>query len=663
MNSVDLTDTVAAVGSTIFSYLPVGSLLNGLSSPTLVNKVFGGAILEYLRDTSTLSFSQCSHLRKINDEQLIYLLQNILGGAAYLKTKQLDLSRCRNLKGDGVIFCLQRMPKIETLSLSSATRFCIKDNINDPKLIAALKQLKYVDVSGCGKLGNEELCRLVPVLKGSNIRMLDFSGCSTLNGNRVALTVAEHCNNLESINLSGAKLLTNFGVAILCYVRRSTLRCLSLCGCQSVNLLILLYSHAMACPLVNNWNARRNEPAYEQIIENFSNLPFLTPAYVRAIRDALHPLMNGAISTDAFAKSEELIRLSKEYEERWSNQHGWTNSHSDEQSIFGQLEKLDISNSFPMRKLAANPPLDRALAALTWLNRGKLREINMSGLSISPNVVSALAFASGPLLKCLEVSSLVDVGSTNFFGFNTVLPWTSLDCVKSVFELDLSCCDVLINSRTELHEMENLRSLKLNHLPIEDSNLHTLLSTTKRLLYLSVQGCKALNVSILMNAKASNSDLNLLELDVREACMDIPLSKIRASFPTLLKLNNRCTEVGTERIQLHNQSYRWRIGERSRASNKRKRANQLTYRHVINSLSLSLSCCSIQFTGLSKTDASAQEMFGCKTCQIEFGRFVCMACSNACHIALGHEVYSVGYVHGYCDCSILSDCKCIEYSS
>lgn len=139
--------------------------------------------------------------------------------------------------------------------------------------------------------------------------------------------------------------------------------------------------------------------------------------------------------------------------------------------------------------------------------------------------------------------------------------------------------------------------------------------------------------------------------------------KKREFFPTLLKLNNRLTDVGTERIQQHNQSFMWRIGSRSRASNKRKRADQLTCSPVNSSVSLSLSCCSIQFTGFGKTEATSQEMFGCKTCQIEFGRFVCMACSNACHVALGHEVYSVGHGNGYCDCSILSDCKCMEYSS
>jgi hypothetical protein len=52
--------------------------------------------------------------------------------------------------------------------------------------------------------------------------------------------------------------------------------------------------------------------------------------------------------------------------------------------------------------------------------------------------------------------------------------------------------------------------------------------------------------------------------------------------------------------------------------------------------------------GVSKAYCTEQEMFGCKTCHIEFGRFNCFE-SN------GREVFSTGNGPGYCDCSILSD--------
>ena len=68
MTTSDLTDIIAAVGPTVFSYLPIGSVINGYASPLLVNKIFHGAILEHLR-AADLCFSSAPHLRKINDEQ------------------------------------------------------------------------------------------------------------------------------------------------------------------------------------------------------------------------------------------------------------------------------------------------------------------------------------------------------------------------------------------------------------------------------------------------------------------------------------------------------------------------------------------------------------------------------------------------------------------
>eukprot|EP00985_Skeletonema_marinoi_P024537 scaffold17137_cov81-Skeletonema_marinoi.AAC.2 len=234
----------------------------------------------------------------------------------------------------------------------------------------------------------------------------------------------------------------------------------------------------------------------------------------------------------------------------------------------------------------------------------------------------------------------------------------------SVCELDLSCCNALIDNGTNFSEMNNLRSLKLDHLLIEDYNMAVLLSTTKRLLHLSVHGCSKLEVSVLTKAKAINPHLELLDLDVRDAFMDVPLSSIRDAFPSLLKLNNRCTAMGTSRIKQHQQNYQWRVGARDRnstGSNKRKRGESLNAREsrVIGSASMSLNCCSLQLTGFSKADCTAQEMFGCKTCHIEFDRFVCMTCSKVCHKALGHEVFCIGYGPGYCDCCILSKCMCI----
>ncbi len=664
--SVDLTDITAAVGPTIFSYLPLGSLLNGLSSPLLVNGIFRGAILEYLQEATFLSFSQCPHLRKINDAQLMCLVETMLGeSSSSLKTRRLDLSKCRNLKGDGIIFCLRSMPNIEWLSVSKATRFHITNTSRDSSLMDAIKHLQYVDVSGCPRLNTQEISCLASTLSGSNIRVLDFSGCSTLIHDDALVSVAEHCHNLESIDVSGSKKLTAFGVAIVSYICRSTLRCLSLRGCESVQLGYLLYSHAMSCPLNMFVQWRESEEDDLSVLRrnltmggNSDENSFLTPAYVDAFIKALKPLLDRPTFETEREISENLMKLCKICEQRRGQRHGGAERH-DEHSLFGQLEKLDVSNTIPIR--LSEPEFMRTFAVISWLNKGKLREINLSGLLVPPDVVSALALASGSRLRCIEVSSL----STHI---PTLRPWTSLNCVRGVCELDLSCCSALINNSTNISDMQNLRSLRLDNLLIRDTNAEPMgfLSKTKRLLHLSIKGCTRLKVSILTKAKAQNPDLKLLELDVRDALMDVPLSAIRVAFPTLLKLNNRNTELGTSRIQQHRLNYQWRVGAREkscRGSNKRKRgkSQNASQRPVADSTSSLLDCCTLQLTGFSKTDCTEQEMFGCKTCNIELGRFVCMACSNACHKALGHEVFSIGYGPGYCDCSILSNnCKCIK---
>lgn len=494
-----------------------------------------------------------------------------------------------------------------------------------------------MDISRCKKLGTPEIRALASTFSGSNIRVLDFSGCSTLIGDDAAVSVAEHCQNLECVNVSGSKKLTTFGVAIIAFVRRTTLRSLGLRGCQLVRLTTLLYAHARTCPLDELINGEDMSLIRGNSTGDSSDNSFLTASYVEAVIDALLPLINGPIFTQWQGESERLMGLCKEYEERWTNHDGWVemNKHS----LFGQLEKLDISNSYPIHGC---DPERRVLAVISWLNKGRLREICLSGLSISPHVVSALALASGPRLQCIEASCL---------RITNLPSLTSLVCMRGVCELDLSCSNDLFNNRSTFMEMENLRSLKLDHLLIEDNNMETLafLSTTKRLLRLSVHGCSKLKVSVVTKAKAGNPDLNLLELDVRDASMDVTLSAIGDAFPSLLKLNNRFTKVGKTRIQQHQQNYHRRIGSREcRGSTKRKRDETLNVRNspVVSSASLSRQCCSLLLTGFGKEGCKEQEMFGCKTCTLTSAAlFACHALSFVTKpLAMRYSVWGMALV-------------------
>jgi hypothetical protein len=561
MTTSDLTDIIAAVGPTVFSYLPIGSVINGYASPLLVNKIFRGAILEYLR-AADLCFSCAHHLRKINDEQLICLVQTILGKSNYMKTKRLDLSRCRKLKGDGVIYCLKNMPNLESISLSSAARFDVTEDFKASTL--ETKSLQSVDVSGCTRLGTQEISCVVTKLSVGKIRILDLSFCSTLIGDDAAVSVAR-CPNLECVNISGSKKITTFGVAIIAFVRRGTLRCLSLRGCTSVKLSVLLYNQALA--LANellSWRESGHDylSLLRQMTGSSDENAFLTASYVQALADSLIPLAYGQINLRLQGESDRVIGLCKEYERQWASRYGWETT--DETPLFGRLENLDLSHA----DLNYMGDDSRALAMISWLNKGQIRQLALAcGFR---DVISALALASGSRLQCLEIS--------NNGRLDRPMQSLALFTLRGVSELDLSCCDTFINHTTTFQVMESLRCLKLDHLPIKDHNLEPFLLTTKRLLRLSVHGCTSLKMSVLESAKSQNSDLKLLDIDARDVYMDIPLSRIRESFPNLLKLNNRCTKRGTNMILQHQRNYHWRIGARERycgGPSKRKRGGHI----------------------------------------------------------------------------------------
>ena len=466
MTTSDLTDIIAAVGPTVFSYLPIGSVINGFVSPLLVNKIFHGAILEHLR-AADLCFSSAPHLRKINDEQLICLVRTILGKFNSMKTKRLDLSRCRKLKGDGVIYCLKNMPNLESISLSSAARFDVTEDFKASTL--EIKSLQSVDVSGCSRLGTQEISCIATKLSVGKIRILDLSFCSTLIGDDAAVFVARHCPNLECVNISGSKKITTFGVAIIAFVRRRTLRCLSLRGCTSVKLSVLLYNHALG--LANellSW--RESGHDYLSLLCRMTGSSdenaFLTASYVQALADSLLPLAYGQINTRWQEESERLICLCKEYERQWASHYGWETT--DDTPLFGRLENLDFDYTGDD---------SRALAMISWLNKGQIRQLALT--CGSRDVISALALASGSRLQCLEIS---------YGRLDRPMESLALFTLRGVSELDLSCCGTFINHTTTFQEMESLRCLKLDHLPIKDHNLEPFLLTIKRLLRLSVHG-------------------------------------------------------------------------------------------------------------------------------------------------------------------------------
>lgn len=133
--TTNLSTVIAAVGPQIFSFFPLGSLINGHRSPLLVSTIFHDSVFLCLGQSETLNLSSCPHLRKLSDKSLIRLIRNIVeicgahhpeypryverrrvhncsgmeGCPCPIKAVHLDLSRCRFLKREGVYFALKHV--------------------------------------------------------------------------------------------------------------------------------------------------------------------------------------------------------------------------------------------------------------------------------------------------------------------------------------------------------------------------------------------------------------------------------------------------------------------------------------------------------------------------------------------------------------------------
>ncbi|KAL7550524.1 hypothetical protein ACHAWF_013743 [Thalassiosira exigua] len=671
----DLNAVMAAVGYQVFSFLPLGSLLRGRRSPMLVNTVFHDGLFQCLGQAETLSLSQCRHLRRIDDDQLVTFIRNIVEvGEAHhpgyarrvhrrrahrcaetsacpcpIKVKHLDLSRCRAIRGDGVHFCLKHMPGVERVFLSHCSKF---DASNCFAALGDLhaSELTYLDVGGCPDLDTIGIKRLVTTLQGKWIRHLDFSGCSQFIDDSVAGTVA-FCLNLECLNLSNAGGITTFGVGIIAYVTRNTLRCLSIRGCDQVHLPKLLM--AASDELIE---LAGSDDDHRALPPNYAGDSNDRSLYIAALCSVLVQMMRVHDNVgEILHMSQRYMASFKKLDEKWSTVWGLSGDRDRGARMFGNLEVLDLGHvgSEDIR-------LEGCLATIAWLNGGKLKQVDLEGLkSVSHFDISVLGSTSGTNLKRLNASAMTEMPSEHSacFFFHTM---------KNILELDLSGCNFWEgNSKgVALVFLTGLRSLKLDYTNITDSILVTVLTKCMKLLRLSVRECRELHSRKICAAKLVNRNLNLLELDCRHINLNAPLRKMQEVYPSLLRLNGKITKKGTKLLKAHQSSYLWRIGEREPTGGKkrkRKRDGTLASSGSAPNGDSAVpfhNCCTIMMMGFSCPSTCEQEVFGCKTCSIDFGNYVCMACARQCHD--GHEIFSAGYGAGCCDCCIFSECKCLE---
>ena len=677
-------DVVSAVGPQIFSFLPLGSILNGFSSPLLVCKSFYDNIHLALAEFETLDFSQCAHLRKITDSHLISLIKNIVkisertrpddqgseisrlirsltdsdSTCSRLRVKYLGLSRCRYIEGEGVLYCLSEMRGIERISLSMCASFDPEGvGFGLPNILSP-KYVEYIDVSGCSKIGNKQATSLLTGLagfaasrySGRRLCQLDLSGCSTQIDDELVSTIPLFAPNLQGVNISGAKKVTELGLGILAWVRRDSLRKLNVCGCK-VKLPILLYveCHNIATVLRDIDDPREAIPP--NMIDGY-NPNIGTHQCLNELKNATAEMISDHGDEVRLRCSADLMESIKSFGRR----NGFVEFDNASSSIglFGRLEELHIElRQHPHYKSQG------CIAAIAWLNGGRLKTLKLvHSAPVSIHDLSVLHRMCGPRLKTFEIDAFV---SFAFVRGSHVLqmPWST-----GLRELDLSHSSVLgkhMGNLSFLSELHKLRMLKLDCLDVIEDGLHDYLSNTKTLLRLSVQHCSTIRCSNLLAAITANEDLKLLDLDAREINMDCLLLQLRQTCPSLLRLNNRSTEIGKCRTREHVRRERWRTGAKDNhigpsAGQKRLRNGHIETNEDEDTDSFS-NVCSLFHTGFSQKSDTEQEFFSCETCNIDFGRVICLTCVKKCHMS--HKTKFVGLNSGYCDCCILSECLCM----
>ena len=676
----------------------------------LVNSIFYENTFLCLGQSTTLDMSSCPHLRSINDKQLIALIQMIVeiteasksGGKQQqkqqllvghpqkrkkhactnnarccqytLRVTHMDLSRCRNLRGDAVYYCLKHTPHIQRLLLSGATRFDATEmfqrqfsptpDTTTPTAVEglALDKLEYIDMSGCIKLGHVALEHLQLAIAPRNLRHINLSGVKSGITDRMFVALVRCNNQIESLNVAGAKKITAYGVGLISYICRDTLKHLNLHGCERVFLPELLIAvgvdlvHSIL-PLIRNYFNNHSDSVLPPNFVGNSNAVRPSPSYHHALIDSLSEMVMVGNPAINYHRSQQHFTKYKTLEQQWTP--GGGRNESEAITIFGQLESLDIG-------LVGNKRtrIEGCITTIAWLSGGRLRHVNLCGLeNIADADLLVLSSLSQNRLQSMNASSIKIKPTSDGHSF---LPRLVRFDVLS--ELDFSCCDVF-DASTGIKFPKHLRILKLDYSNIHGPALQSVLEQSSRLLRLSVRGCTNLASSHLRFE--NNPSSGMLEIDCRDIRMDTSLSDLRDAYPSLLRLNDRCTTIGARMLRSHRSSFLSRVGsrhcvdnqtksgKRSRGDGNSSSSNDNEIKHDGRNCPSSVNgWCTILRTGFSSATDTEQEMYACNTCSISFGRFVCLNCVKSCHG--GHDVYCVGTGRGYCDCCMFFSCQCID---
>ena len=441
----DLNSVFGAVGFQICSFLPTGFLLSGTRSPMLVSTTVHDEVFRHFGQSQRLILS-AKHLHKVTDEQLIAFIRKVIEimeapDPRYrlkvvrrrehdcsslplclcpLKTEVLDLGNCRNLRGEALHFAVKHMPGLRTLLISNQVKFdaaqYFKHEKGNEHTLIMKKRLTYLGCQNCNMLDSTGVKSLVTRLQGKYIKDLDLYGCREVCDS-IATTIA-FCEGLETLKLCGSAKITSFGVGLVAYLCRHTLRGLSLRYCSGVNLPELLF--ATSSELID---LAGSEDDARALPRNFSGGSHDRALYISALCSALVQMVRLNDTT--------ALALSRRYKESFINlDRKWRRTRhlgETDERMFAKIVHFDLSHVG-----RADIRLEGCLSTLAWLNGGSLRTLDISGLKhVSHHDLTVLSCATKSTLKTLGTQSCAELPTEQNSCFTFV-------CLSKIRELDLS---------------------------------------------------------------------------------------------------------------------------------------------------------------------------------------------------------------------------------
>lgn len=149
-----------------------------------------------------------------------------------------------------------------------------------------LCKLEYMDLSYCIEdMNSTALFQFISTIKPNNLLHLNLAWLDKTVNDDIAILIAICCTRLQILNLEAAMDETEYGVGLIAYACRDTLKCLALNDCEDVQLYLLL--------LPTCHGIIRQRASASLVPSNFvgNSDTLLRSVYPAAIRESLNEMM------------------------------------------------------------------------------------------------------------------------------------------------------------------------------------------------------------------------------------------------------------------------------------------------------------------------------------------------------------------------------------